>query len=102
MNSRLLRSCGLSVRGSPGSLGPAQCETWLLLEEILLPVEPCEAVLVWDLRDSPVCHNFPVGGSGTPRLFSLDLLEVEVEVGSTVMAALELSTSSVGDLASWL
>ena len=30
-------------------------ETWLLLEEILLPVEPCETVLAWDLRDS--CQN---------------------------------------------
>ena len=50
------------------------------------------------MRDS--CHNFPVCGSGTPRVVSLDLLEGEV--GSTVIAALELSTSSVGDLASWL
>ena len=30
-------------------------ETWLLLEEILLPVEPCETVLAWDLSDS--CQN---------------------------------------------
>ena len=52
------------------------------------------------MRDS--CHSFPPGRSGTPSVFSLDLLPLELELGSAVMAALELNTRSVGDLASWL
>ena len=53
------------------------------------------------MRDS--CHSFPLGRSGTPSVFSLDLLPLELELGSAVMAAaLELNTRSVGDLASWL
>ena len=94
MKSKLARSCGLSVSGSSVSRGPAQCDTWLLVEEILLPVEPCEAVLVWDFTES--CQCLPV--SGSPRVFSLDLVEA---AGSTVMA-LALRARSVGDFPSWL
>lgn len=47
MNSRLRSSAGSSVSGSSASCrGP---DSWLLVEDrcdILLPVDPCEAVLV--------------------------------------------------------